>query len=191
MDGKTPDDIQRDMALVGYSTAFDRAMEMIAYSVGEEVISESAIFDLYEALFSPSVDAGIVEPGLLRGWRKRPAFIMNSQHVPPPDSKVPRLMAQSVELINEIRGDAITRAVFTHLDFVTIHPFPDGNGRLSRFLMNIVLCSAGLPWITIRADDRDRYFNALELAHTQQNPGPFTDLITMYVDEAAQRLLAP
>jgi hypothetical protein len=41
----------------------------------------------------------------------------------------------------------IARALLVHLEFVTIHPFMDGNGRLGRLLMNQVLLGAGLPWV--------------------------------------------
>lgn len=42
--------------------------------------------------------------------------------------------------------DPVARALLVHLEFVTVHPFIDGNGRLGRLLMNYELIANGLPW---------------------------------------------
>lgn len=57
-------------------------------------------------------------------------------------------------------GLPIGRALLVQLQFVTIHPFMDGNGRLARLLMNRVLLIAGLPWVTIRSGERVPFFLA-------------------------------
>ena len=43
------------------------------------------------------------------------------------------------------------RAVLGHWMFGYIHPYPDGNGRIARFLMNAMLASGGYPWTVVRA----------------------------------------
>lgn len=48
-----------------------------------------------------------------------------------------------------------------HYRFVRIHPFDDGNGRLSRLLMNYVLLRAGYPAVVIKSEDKRGYLNAL------------------------------
>jgi Fic family protein len=53
----------------------------------------------------------------------------------------------------------------------------DGNGRLSRLLMNLVLGTGGVVWTTIRAEERDRYFAALEKAHIQEDYAPFAEFV--------------
>ena len=49
-----------------------------------------------------------------------------------------------------------------HLKFVSIHPFGDGNGRISRLFMNYLLNKHGYPMIVIDYTDRNSYYNALE-----------------------------
>ncbi len=61
--------------------------------------------------------------------------------------------------------------------FVTIHPYVDGNGRTARLLMNYFFLSSGYSWLTIRADQRTPYFNALETANTEHNILPFGKFI--------------
>lgn len=51
-----------------------------------------------------------------------------------------------------------------HYRFVSIHPFDDGNGRLSRILMNFILMQFGLPPVVIKAEKKEEYYSALQQA---------------------------
>lgn len=59
-------------------------------------------------------------------------------------------------------------AAGVHLRFVTVHPFADGNGRMSRLLMNFVLQKRGFPPLNIPYEDRRSYYNALERSQVKQ-----------------------
>ena len=66
-----------------------------------------------------------------------------------------------------VPSSAMAAAAEVSYRFVRIHPFPDGNGRVSRLLMNLVLFLWGLPFpITLRGDgkERHRYKQALRRA---------------------------
>jgi len=69
------------------------------------------------------------------------------------------------------------RAVLGHWLFGYIHPYPDGNGRMARFVMNAMLASGGYPWTVIRVEDRDCYLAALESAGIAQDILPFAKLV--------------
>ena len=84
------------------------------------------------------------------------------------------------ELI-EKEEQACVRAVLGHFLFVYIHPFMDGNGRIGRFLMNVMLVSGGYPWTVIPIQKRETYMNALEKASVYQDIRPFADLIATLV----------
>ena len=73
--------------------------------------------------------------------------------------------------------EPITRALLVHLEFVTIHPFMDGNGRLGRLLMNYALLGAGRPWVTIRSDERIPFFRAIERAQVDDDAAPFIEFV--------------
>ena len=85
--------------------------------------------------------------------------------VPPPADEVPALMEEFVEWLNledSINLHPIEYAAIAHYKLVVIHPFYDGNGRTSRLLMNLILMQAGFPPVTIRVEDRLRYYECLE-----------------------------
>lgn len=188
VDGHDPEEVRARMAVKGYSTAFDRCMEVIRSSDGPVGITEGLIQDFYTDLFSPSVEVGILDADTLRGWRAGPAYLRGARYVPPSAEKVPQLMHQYAELINGWERPAVARAALAHLDFVAIHPFPDGNGRIARILMNLALMTAGLPWATIRTDDRLEYFRTLETATVDGDPRPFARFVLGYVDGAVEAM---
>lgn len=130
--GHEPEDVKARMAVKGYSVAFDRCLALVNLSEDSVEITESLILELYQDLFSPSVEAGIIDADALRGWRTSPAHLRGARYVPPSPDKVPQLMHQHNRLANQMREPAIVRAALVHLDFAAIHPFPDGNGRIAR-----------------------------------------------------------
>ncbi|MCY4441756.1 MAG: Fic family protein, partial [Deltaproteobacteria bacterium] len=69
------------------------------------------------------------------------------------------------------------RAVLGHWLFGYIHPYPDGNGRMARFLMNVMLASGGYPWTVIRVEHRDGYLAALEAASVRMDIEPFAGFV--------------
>jgi Fic family protein len=65
------------------------------------------------------------------------------------------------------------RVVLGHFVFVYIHPYMDGNGRMGRFLMNVMLASGGFPWTIVPLERRDQYMAALEAASVREDIVPF------------------
>ncbi len=58
------------------------------------------------------------------------------------------------------------RTVLGHWLFGYVHPFPDKNGRIARFLMNTLLAAGGYPWTVIRVEHRTEYLGTLETSST-------------------------
>jgi Fic family protein len=73
------------------------------------------------------------------------------------------------------------RAVLGHWLFGYIHPYPDGNGRMARFLMNVMLASGGYPWTVIRVRDRAAYLSALDRGSIDMDIASFTAFVAQRV----------
>lgn len=63
--------------------------------------------------------------------------------VPPPHTEVPDCMAALERFLNEQELPVLIRAALAHVQFETIHPFLDGNGRVGRLLITLLLHNAG------------------------------------------------
>jgi hypothetical protein len=126
----------------------------------------------YRELFQPSVAAGLLHPGTLAGYRNLPVYIRGSRHLPPRWEAVPDAMETLFGLLDQEPEPGV-RAVLGHWLFGYIHPYPDGNGRMARFLMNAMLASGGYAWTVVRVEDRGAYMAALEAASVAEDVGPF------------------
>ena len=83
---------------------------------------------------------GHVDPIVAGNMRTTQVFVSN--HIPPPPSKLNRLMNDFVRWLNSYEAQAmhpIKYAALAHYKLVFIHPFIDGNGRTARLLMNFLL----------------------------------------------------
>lgn len=127
----------------------------------------------FQKLFSPSIQAGILKPIDLLGYRRNQVYIRNSRHIPLPKEALSDAMETFFECLEKESHPAV-RAILGHFIFVYIHPFMDGNGRLGRFIMNTMFASGGYPWTIIQVKNRAQYFSALEIASVERNILPFT-----------------
>lgn len=127
-------------------------------------------------MFSPSVQAGFLKPSDLAGYRNGPVFIQNSQHIPPPKEAVLDCMEIFFDLLKREQNAGV-RSVLGHFIFVYIHPYLDSNGRVGRFLINVMLASGGYPWTIIRLQRRKQYMAALEDASVRGKITAFTKFI--------------
>jgi fido (protein-threonine AMPylation protein) len=136
----------------------------------------------FRALFAPSVQAGLLKPEDLAGYRNHQVFIRNSMHLPLPVAAVRDAMPVLFQLLENEPSGAV-RAVLGHFVFVFIHPYMDGNGRIGRFLMNAMLAGGGYPWTIVTFDVRDEYMTALESASVAQDITPFARLLFRLMTE--------
>ena len=93
--------------------------------------------------------------------RSEQVYISNSQIFPPSADKVEEQLLEAIDAFNNSKKDLEDILKFK-LDFVRIHPFMDGNGRVSRLIMNGLLTAKGYPRIIIRNQDKGYYYDAIE-----------------------------
>ena len=125
----------------------------------EKTMTEEEILKVHDTIFS-----GILENA--GSYRNSQVYIEGSDHVPPPAFEVPELMKQLVGWLNKNPDELnpIELASLFHHKLVSIHPFDDGNGRVSRLMANLILISNGYTLTVIKNIDRKKYYDALERA---------------------------
>ena len=107
--------------------------------------------------------------------RTRQVWIAATKFIPPSPAEVQVELAAFFRWYNKNKDrlNPVELAALVHLKFVTIHPFADGNGRISRLLMNFVLNKHGYPMLNIPYTNRAGYYNALERAQVKKSDSIF------------------
>lgn len=111
---------------------------------------------------------------------------------PPPFYEIPKQMKELVHLINnnpdELRP--IEHAAQVHYDFVWIHPFEDGNGRIARLLMNLLLVRNYYPFTVIKQVEKPKYLRTLKEMDTKGNFESFLIFVARSVEQTLDTYLA-
>ncbi len=112
-------------------------------------------------------------------YRQQNVLISGASQIPTDHSVLKDKMAQLIDWYNLEANQLhpIQRAAKVHADFVSIHPFIDGNGRTSRLLMNLELMKAGYPPCVITVENRLAYYEALDQWMAFGKTEPFIQLV--------------
>jgi len=127
-------------------------------------------------MFAPSVAAGLLKASDLAGYRNGQVFIRKSMHVPPNHNAVRDLMPALFDLLRAEQHPAV-RVVLGHFAFVYINPYLDGNGRMGRFLINVMMAVGGHPWTVGPLSERNACIDALERASVGEDIEPFAKFL--------------
>ncbi len=188
---------QRDaLAAKGYHGAFYSVVQSVSKVLTGNPAGKVFYEDVqtwYRELFKPLVQAGLIPAQSLAGYRSQQVYISGSRHVPPPAGAVLDAMTCLEEKLRNEESAAV-RAILGHFIFVFIHPYMDGNGRIGRFIMNLMLISGGFNWTVIRTSERDSYMSALEAASADCDIKPFANFVLSemkYWEENKNQLVNP
>lgn len=180
------DDKDNKNALVarGYYDAFNEVKESIkkilnGNNAGSVVDEDHQMW--YMKLWGQFVGAGLLKASDLVGYRNQQVYIRNSRHTPLNPDAVRDAMPTLLNLLKE-EDSAAVRAILGHFFFGYIHPYMDGNGRMSRFLMNTMFTTGGYGWVIIPLQRRDEYMKALETASIEGNIRPFAEFLRELIE---------
>ncbi len=142
-------------------------------------VTENDILDIHKIVLQGIEDSAGY-------YRSVPVRISGSTVILPNPLKVPDLMEGFISTFIKKAKDyhPVELALLAHYEFVTIHPFVDGNGRCGRLLMNLILMQNGYPPAIIRKRDRDAYIKSLEKAQLGGNLDDFKAFIIKSVDRS-------
>ncbi len=165
--------LKEHLEVIGHKDAFLYVRELVSE---RKELSERIIKDIhYLVLADKKEDRGI--------YRKIPVKIMGAAHQPvQPYLIIPKMEELLINYKSSDENIAVKLARF-HIEFESIHPFIDGNGRTGRLLINLELMKLGYPPIDIKFKDRLEYYNAFDEYHVNNNLSSMSDLFAKYINE--------
>ncbi len=118
---------------------------------------------------------GETKPEFAGTFRDFEVGIQRSKHVPPVPLEVRPMLTELLRWLRRHATDLhpVECAAEFHFRFENIHPFGDGNGRIGRLAMNLVLHESGYPMLNIQYGKRAGYYHALERSCVTSDRLPF------------------
>ncbi len=156
-----------------------KAISFVEEIIKDKKIQERDILQIHN-LIMKNID--VRERGQ---YRTGNVYIAAANFIPIDAIQVPAQMLDFFEIVNKNLENLnpIELAAYAHFKLVHIHPFVDGNGRVSRLLMNLVLMKHGFPIVVIKKTDRKQYYARLRLAD-KGNLAPFVEFVARAVERS-------
>ena len=191
------------LTLVEMRTLLEDGMAVGNHPLREylEVVNHAEAFDFLDQCVNTDIalstvlklhtlvmDKIIYDAGQLRAVQ---VYMGDSSHIPPPPHDVSLYMMQWLRWLGSdeaFRYEAIVRVALAHHQFEAMHPFADGNGRVGRLIMNLMLMRYSYPPALLLRPWRTRYIEALQAGHR----GDYSDLVNLVglaVEQSLDRYL--
>ncbi len=134
----------------------------------DEEFSEALIKRAHELAFAEAKD-----PSTRGTYRTVEVEITGTNFQPTPVAYIAERMAEIVSSCQRSKVHPVITSALFHLEFESIHPFINANGRTGRLMSNFLLMSAGYEPINIQAESRSRYIMSLRAFQDADDPFPF------------------
>lgn len=132
-----------------------RVTEYIRGKIRGEDLSQELILLLHHMLI------GNIDDGIAGRFRAIGEYVRVGKHVAPAPEQVERMIdGILLDYMSDHTTHPIEKIAKFHLDFETIHPFNDGNGRMGRVCVNYQLGRLGFPGIIIRDKEKKYYYES-------------------------------
>lgn len=147
-------------------------------------ITKKMVMDWHKEIFGQTK---IGEAGNIRTYRV--GVITNDKIEFVPVHEIPERLNAFFKWLNKNKTNFVELAALAHYYFVSIHPFGDGNGRISRLIMNYILFVHGCPFMQIKNNDRRTYFKALEKSQIEKDEIHFLKWFMKYYIKSNRKYL--
>jgi Fic family protein len=134
---------------------------------------------------------GGIDDGIAGRFRAPGEYVRVGTHIAPPPERVGGMIdAALVTYASDLAAYPLDRIARFHLEFETIHPFNDGNGRIGRVLMNYQLQRLGFPPIIVRDREKKEYYAAFTEYREKGSSRGMEKVLTLGVMESLHKRLA-
>ena len=159
----------------GHSKAYDFLYDLVK----NDSFTEENILQLHRLFYEK------VDPGQAGKYRTEQVIITGSDVELPQPKDISSLIKKFVDEFHEIndKHHPIELAAISHNKFVTIHPFIDGNGRVGRLLMNLILMQKGYVITIVPPIYRLQYLNCAYQGN-KNNHSPFINFLSCMIYES-------
>lgn len=180
----------------GHNDAIDLMFSIIK---DERPISEIDIKQINQMLLKEPYDSIVINsdglkltrkiiPGQYKSQPNHVRTISGAIHYYAEPQEVPILIKELVDWLNlelnQMKTHPFIIASILHHKFVAIHPFDDGNGRIARILMNLILIKFGYTVLVLKNENKLEYYGALEVA----DDGSYEELLNLLGEELKNSL---
>lgn len=167
------------MEAIGHKEAFNFVSDLVKNNVE---ISESVIKQIhYLVLADKPQDRGV--------YRKIPVIIAGARNTPVQPFMIETKLQELLQWYKNTDTDFVTKLARFHIEFESIHPFIDGNGRTGRLIVNLELMKLGYPPIDIKFNDRMAYYDAFDSYHIRGDLKPMAKLFGRYLYERMNKYI--
>src|SRR5665213_3533525 len=155
-------EVSRDVSLreVYEAKNLARVMGYMRNKSKDTEINQELVLLLHQMLI------GGIDDNFAGRFREPGEYVRVGTHIAPAPEKVEKLIADIItEYTSDLSAYFLDKIAKFHLDFETIHPFCDGNGRMGRVLISYQLLRLGFPIIIIRDREKKEYYKSFNVYH--------------------------
>ncbi len=152
-------EVSRDVSVreVFEAKNLGRVFEYIKTKMGSNMINKELILLLHQMLI------GNIKDEIAGRFRNENEYVRVGTHIAPAPENIAEMLDQALtRYSSQHRQYFIERLARFHLEFETIHPFVDGNGRIGRVLINYQLMQLGFPPLIIRDKEKAVYYRSFD-----------------------------
>ncbi len=162
-----------------------RVVEYIRTKSQEGEIDKEIILLLHKMLI------GGIDDSIAGRFRTKGEYVRVGTHIAPAPEHVERMIeAILVEYTSDLNSYFLDKVGKFHLDFETIHPFNDGNGRIGRVLINYQLQRLGFPSIIVRDREKKDYYKAFGDYRDGKNTKTIEKILVLGLTESLHKRIA-
>ena len=162
-----------------------RVIEYTRKKVKERELGKDLIVLVHQMLI------GGIDDAIAGRFRREGEYVRVGAYIAPAPEHVERMLETALlEYSSDLGTYFLDRIARFHLDFETIHPFCDGNGRIGRVIITFQLLQHGLPRIIIRNKEKDVYYRAFSDYREKKTTKTMEGILSLALVESLHKRLS-